>query len=156
MKKDKRVVELADLAVKQGSKTLMSDAVGMPDEQDEDFIRKLITIHEKMTDNALMRTVKASQQEFKLLSKYANDSNDATVNKDSRMTYDFELPYSFVQMVEKYYPTMFRDRKHYAWLKKLLKHLMVSPNANKDYRIKKVTTHAGNTRKTETKWRPNG
>lgn len=119
------------------TKGLMSDVIGMPDAKDEEFIRKLIAIHEQMTGGLLGYTIRESRREWDL-SKYASVHNDdATVNKASSMTYDMELPNSFVILVERYYPTMFRDRRHFRWLKRKLPGLMVKPNAKKaDKRIK--------------------
>lgn len=114
----------------------MSDAVGMPDAEDEAFIQKLIQIHEKMTGGALRQVLTRSRMEFDA-GKYGNLRNDdATVNKNSRMTYDFELPQSFVMLIEKYYPTMFRDINHYRWLKKKLPNLMIRPNNKKSKSVK--------------------
>lgn len=154
MKKDERIDAFLELAAKEGTtKSLMSDVVGMPDEKDKEFIRNLIQIHEKMTNGLLAYTLKQSREEFENYSKFATKGNeDAKVNQGSNMTYDFELPNSFVLLIEKYYPTMFRDRKHFAWFKKNLKGLMVRPNKKKDYRIKDYTTHVGGTRKSGTKY----
>lgn len=148
----KTFLEEAD---KRGSaKAMMSDVVGMPDDKDKEFIRNLVQIHERLTGGLLAYTIKASRTEFEAKSKFATKANiEATVSDESRMTYDFELPNSFVVMVEKYYPTMFRDRKHYAWFKKNLKGLMVRPNDKKDWRIKKATKFFGDSKSEETLWK---
>lgn len=129
MKKDARVEDFQNLARQKGTKkVLMSDVVGMPDQQDEEFIQKLIQMHEKMTGGALRKVLDYGRREFEA-GKYGNLRNDvALVNKGSNMTYDFELPGSFVFLVEKYYPTMFRDVEHYRWFKRKLPGLMIRPN----------------------------
>ena len=137
MKSDSRITGFNEFANLKGTKkALMSDVVGMPDQQDEEFLQKLIQIHEKMTSGALRRVLDHSRREFSA-GKYGNLRNDdAMVNKESNMTYDFELPNSFVMLIEKYYPTMFRDINHYRWLKKKLPGLMIRPNNKKSKSVK--------------------
>ena len=137
MKIDTRIEDFSDFAHKHGTKkALMSDVVGMPDQEDEEFIQKLIQIHEKLTGGALRRTIEHTRMEFDA-GKYGSLRNDdATVNKGSNMTYDFELPNSFVMLIEKYYPTMFRDINHYRWLKRKLPNLMIRPNNKKSKSVK--------------------
>ena len=116
---------------KHGKQGLMSDVIGMPDAEDEAFIANLIKIHEKMTGGLLAYTVREARREFEAGAKGSMRNEDATVNKSSNMTYDYEFPASFVAMVERYYPTMFRDREHFRWFKRKLPGLMVRPNSKK-------------------------
>ncbi len=119
-------------AAKVGTKKhLMSDIVGMPDKEDEDFIARLIVIHEKITNGLLGYTMRQARREFDAGAKGSVFNDGAIVNKETNMTYDFEFPASFVMLIEKYYPTMFRDIKHYRWFKKKLPHLMIRPNSKR-------------------------
>lgn len=119
-------------AAKVGTtKALMSDVVGMPDAEDEEFIQRLITIHEKITGGLLAHTLRESRKEFDAGAKGSLRNDSALVNKESNMTYDFEFPASFIMLIEKYYPTMFRDVKHYRWFKRKLPNLMIRPNSRK-------------------------
>lgn len=126
---DKFDPNLANMGTKQ-VKTL-GDAIGMPDAEDEAFIRNLITIHEKMTGGLLAYTLSEARKEFEAGHKGSVHNDDARVNKDSGMTYDYEFPNSFVTLMEKHYPTMFRDRAHYHWFKRKLPGLMIRPNTKK-------------------------
>lgn len=132
-KDDDRVADLFKAAEQAGStKNLMSDVVGMPDSLDEEFIRKLIAVYEKATGGLLRFTITQARAEFDALNAHKSTFNDeAVVSKDSNMTYDFELPLDFYQLVEKYYPTMFRDRRHFRWFKRKLPGLMIRPNTKK-------------------------
>jgi len=120
---------LLDHAASVGTnKSLMSDVVGMPDAEDEAFIQRLITIHEKITGGLLAYTLNESRKEFDAGAKGNLRNDTALVNKESNMTYDYEFPASFIMLIEKYYPTMFRDIKHYHWFKRKLPNLMIRPN----------------------------
>lgn len=119
--------DFLDEASKRGSSKTFSDAMGMPDDEDEEFIRKLIRQYELKSGGLLKFTIQQARKEFES-GKYGSLRNDnAVVNKDTNMKYVFELPQSFVDIIERYYPTMFRDKKHFAWFKKKLPALMVRP-----------------------------
>ena len=124
--------DLGGLSSKQ-LKTL-GDAIGMPDAEDEAFIQNLITIHEKMTGGLLAHTLREARREFETGAKGSLLNDTAMVNKRSSMTYDYEFPNSFVVLMEKHYPTMFRDVSHYRWFKKKLPGLMIRPNTKKGSR----------------------
>lgn len=124
--------EFLETADKLGSKkALMSDVVGMPDAKDEENIMKLIAMYDAVRPGMLNAVRNEARRQFEV-GKYGTTRNDeAVVNKDSSMTYDFELPSDFVHLIEKYYPTMFRDRRHFRWFKRKLPGLMVRPNVKK-------------------------
>lgn len=109
----------------------LGDVIGMPDEKDEQFIQNLIAIHEKMTGGLLAHTLREARMEFEVGRKGSLRNEDATIDKASGRTYDYEFPNSFVVLMEKHYPTMFRDIKHYRWFKRKLPGLMIRPNTKR-------------------------
>lgn len=116
-------------AGKNGGTKNMAGAVGMPDEEDARLLRELVTIYERKTNGLLGYTIREARREFEV-GRHGQLSNKfAVVNKQSALRYDFELPQSFVIVVEKHWPTIFQDRKHYAWFKKTLTALMIRPNS---------------------------
>lgn len=126
--KERTKILLTEAAKTGSTKTLMSDVVGMPDKKDEEFIEKLIKIHESITGGSLAHVMALARREFDAGAKGSMFNDGAMVNKESHMTYDFEFPASFVMLIEKHYPTMFRDVKHYRWFKKKLIRYMIRPN----------------------------
>lgn len=131
MKKNKKIessLEIAKEASRLGSdKLLMSDIIGMPDKEDEEILQNLIRIYEQKTNGLLGYTIRQARREFESGRHGSLLNTSANVNAQSNMRYDYEFPESFVRVVEKHYPTMFRDRAHYAWFKKKLPGLMVRP-----------------------------
>lgn len=114
-------------ASKRGGVKMMSDVVGMPDHEDEELLRQLISIYEQKTKGLLGYTLREARRQFEVGKFGSTFNQDATVNKKSNMHYDFEFPESFITVVEKHYPTMFRDKAHYAWFKRKLPGLMIRP-----------------------------
>lgn len=113
---------------KRGDMKSMANAVGMPDSEDETLLYQLIEIYERKTGGLLAHTIRNARNEFEVGNHGLSSNKFAVVNKQSAMRYDFEFPESFVHVIEKHWPTMFQDKKHYAWLKKKLYKLMVRPN----------------------------
>lgn len=112
-------------AAKHGGVKSMADVVGMPDQQDEEFLRRLVARYEEKTKGLLGFTVRQARREFES-GRYGRASNvGAVVNKQSNLRYQLELPESFVQIVEHFYPTLFTDKKHFAWFKSKLPGLMI-------------------------------
>lgn len=120
--------EFVGEANKRGSeKLMMSDVVGMPDAEDAALLERLVSMYEEKTGGLLGYTLRQARRGFEA-GRYGSTYNDkAKVSKQTGMTYDFELPESFVNIVEKHWPTMFRDKKHYAWFKRKLPQLMIRP-----------------------------
>lgn len=104
------------------SRKSLGQAIGLPDEEDVAFLTKLV---KKYQDQIIFLRNNA-RMEFGQ-GKYGR-TDDAMVNKDSTMTYDFELPPGFFKAVESHYPLMFRDVSHYRWFKNFMINYMIKPN----------------------------
>jgi hypothetical protein len=107
-----------------GFKTL-AGAVGMPDKDDWETIVKLINIFRKDSvkrygKDILVECISNAKKEH---IASAHDSGFMLVNKDSSMRHIFELPESFIHVIEKSYPLMFQDKKHFAWFSRNFKEL---------------------------------
>lgn len=121
---------------KPGAKKTLGKAIGLPDKVDEDFLMKLVADYERenpgwlafMRDNA-RKMMQAGKGINTSTSKGA--LTGAVVNKDTYMTYDFELPPSFHKKIEDHYPLMFRDVDHYRWFKRTFSALMIAPEGDK-------------------------
>lgn len=119
-------MDLGDITNKQ-YKTL-GDAVGMPDEVDKENIRKIILKFEREHPGeilAIIEYAKASSSaftnEFGLVS---GKSNSKGISSNS-LRYQMELPPDLHRKIEEYIPTIFSDKKHYAWFKKNFRELFL-------------------------------
>lgn len=97
-------------------------AVGMPDKDDWRNIVEMISVYRKESVrrygfDILTDCIATARREFaEFGGKYESRAPGFNlVNKDSNMRYHFELPGSFVRMIELAYPLMFKDKKHYHW-----------------------------------------
>lgn len=123
-----RSAELLEEANKNGGIKGMADAIGMPDEEDAFLLNRLVSIYESKTNGRIKYTLQQARLRFEI-GKYGSMRNEsAKVNSGTDMTYDFELPADFVSLVEKHWPTMFTDKKHYHWFKKKMIGMMIRPN----------------------------
>lgn len=107
------------------SRKSLGSAIGLPDEEDKIFLTKLVKKWEKQ----ISFTTNGARQAF-AEGKYGR-TDDAMVNKDSTMTYDFELPPGFFKAVESHYPLMWRDINHYRWFKQFMVNYMIRPNTKR-------------------------
>lgn len=113
------------------SKKSLGKAVGLPDKQDEDFLKQLIAKYETANPGWLAFMRDEARRQFEAGKKGSYRNQAGVVNKASNMTYDFELPPSFFKQIERYYPLMFKDIDHYRWFKKTFTALMVRPNVKR-------------------------
>jgi hypothetical protein len=111
---------LAEYNDPKKSKKSLGRAIGLPDKEDEEFLKRLVAKYEAENPGWLT---------------YIRNEG-GLVNKGSSMTYDFELPVTFYREVERYYPMMFRDADHYRWFKKTFIALMIRPNEKRKTRGK--------------------
>jgi len=122
MQKDKRVDDLLSEANKRGStKHLMSSVVGMPDEEDKRIIQKIIINYEDKKPGQITDSILEARQE----NKEGNKNSLNTTNKGSNSRLVLRLPEELAMQLQKYIPTLFRDKKHFEWFVKNFKHLMV-------------------------------
>lgn len=118
------------------SKKSLGKAIGLPDKEDEEFLKRLVSKYEAENPGWLTYIRNEARRRFSS-GKYGHDRNEgAIVNKGSTMTYDFELPVTFYREVERYYPLMFKDADHYRWFKKTFIALMIRPNEKRRTRGK--------------------
>lgn len=119
-------------AKKNGGFKSIGAAVGMPDNEDWDNIIKIIKVYraesvKRFGFDILADCINSARKEAAQYGgKYENKAKGFNlVNKDSNMRYHFELPETFVHVIERAYPTMFTSREHYAWFCKHFKELMI-------------------------------
>lgn len=126
---------LAEYNDPKSNKKSLGQAIGLPDKEDEEFILGLVKKYEAQNPGWLTYMRNEARRQFEA-GQYGNLRNEgAIVNKESTMTYDFELPPSFYKLIEGHYPLMFKNIDHYRWFKKTFSALMVRPNTKR--RLKK-------------------
>lgn len=96
----------------------IGDAVGMPDEQDRQQIRKMIDDFEQKHPGE----IKLHRDEA---SEHLKQLRTDVVGKKAGRRYALELPEPLYEQMEKYIPTLFRSKKHFTWLRKNFKELFL-------------------------------
>lgn len=110
------------------SRKSLGQAIGLPDKEDEEFLLRLIQRYEAQNPGWLAYMRNEARKQFEAGRHGSIRNEGAIVNKQTNMTYDFELPPTFYHLVEKHYPLMFRNVEHYHWFKRTFAALMVRPN----------------------------
>lgn len=111
-----RLSDLRKEALKAGGNKSMADAVGMPDEKDKAFLRRLIRRYDRNHPGLLAYTIQqARQDQFENSTTFKNISKYGLVDQVSSRRHIFEFPESLIATIEQYYPTIFRDKKHFGW-----------------------------------------
>jgi hypothetical protein len=107
-------------AVTNRGKADIAEAIGMPDEQDYEVLLKIIQKFEAKHPGLIKATLEAGRQDYYGGAHRGKGiwTGRTTVNKDSNMTYVFELPANLYYAIERIFPSMFRSKKHFAWFKK--------------------------------------
>lgn len=104
----------------------LGDVIGMPDDQDKTFIRGLILAYEKERPGWIKHTIDEARREQQAVNGPITKRTDfGLVDGHSARRHIFELPQGLVETIETYYPTMFREKKHFQWFVKHFKELMV-------------------------------
>lgn len=96
----------------------IGDAVGMPDDADRDYIRKLIDDFERAHPGEIKLHRDGASEHLKQL-------RTDVVGKKSGRRYAMELPEPLGLAMERYIPTLFRSKKHFRWLRKNFKELFL-------------------------------
>lgn len=96
----------------------IGDAVGMPDEQDREQIRKIIDDFEKKHPGEIKLHRDGASEHLKQL-------KTDVVGKKAGRRYALEIPEPLFFSLEKYIPTLFRSKKHFQWLRKNFKELFL-------------------------------
>lgn len=106
----------------------LGDAVGMPDEVDKERIRRIILKYEKQHPGEIGTIIeyakihsKAFTNEFGLVSGKGTTKGISS----NSLRYQMELPPDLHRQIETYIPTIFSDKKHYAWFKKNFRELFI-------------------------------
>lgn len=101
----------------------MADIVGMPDDQDKQNILIIIKKFEKSHPGELVHTIETARANFREqgfdVRKYG------VVNESASGRTLFELPAGLVAEIERAYPLMFKDKKHFLWFIKNFKALLI-------------------------------
>jgi len=124
-------------ADKKGLKS-MAGAVGMPDEGDWQNICQAIELFRKESVkkygfDQLVDCIANARNEHANNNggKYSNVYDSTNIaSKDSNLDYRFELPQELMFMIEKAYPTMFRDKAHFRWFSKKFATLSITGRYN--------------------------
>lgn len=101
---------------KREYKTL-GDMIGMPDDEDKKQITKIISSYDRKHPGEIVfhrDTARDSQ---------LNDFN--LIDKESNRRYLMELPPELFNRLEAYIPTLFREKKHFAWFCNNFPHLLI-------------------------------
>jgi hypothetical protein len=117
----------------KGSVKSLGDVVGLPDKEDWVNICNMISVFRKESVkhygfDILVDCIATGKRDYELNGgKYDGLAPGYNlVNKDSAMRYHFELPESFVHVIERAYPLMFTNKDHYHWFCKHFSELSIA------------------------------
>jgi hypothetical protein len=117
----------------KGNIKSLAGVVGMPDQEDWQNICSIISVYRKESIkrfgfDILVDCIASARKDYAQYGgKYESKAKGFNlVNKDSNMRYHFELPESFVHVIEKAYPLMFVDKNHYHWFCRNFSELRIS------------------------------
>lgn len=98
----------------------IADAIGMPDEKDYEVLLGIIQRFERKYPGLIKAAMEEGRRDFHdgIHRKNLTWKNDTVVNKDSHMTYAFEIPATLYMAIEQVFPSMFKSKKHLRWFKK--------------------------------------
>jgi hypothetical protein len=101
----------------------LGDAVGLPDEQDKEAIRRMILRYEKKHPGYIQGARDEAKREHQ--AQGGKTAEFGEVNKAARGRVLFELPEELYQSIYNSYPLMFSDTKHLRWFVKNFKELLI-------------------------------
>ena len=104
-------------------KSSISDAIGMPDDEDKRMIRRLILKYEKKHPGYIQHAINEAKREYK--AQGGKKQKFGEVNKEASGRIVFELPEELHHWIEQYIPSIFSDIKHFRWFVKNFKELLV-------------------------------
>jgi len=119
--------------MKKAEYKTLGDAVGMPDDQDKETLRKIMIKWDKAHPGVTDYTIKLAREEMEANSTTFKDVSDLGIVEKKGMSSTnraliFELPEGLVTELEKCIPTLFRERKHFAWFVKNFPELRIPKN----------------------------
>lgn len=104
----------------------LGDAIGMPDDVDKAFIRRIILEYERENPGLIKHAIDEARKDQSESSMAFDDKRKfGLVDKQSSRRHLLELPEGLMQQFERYYPTLFREKKHFTWFCKNFKELML-------------------------------
>lgn len=102
----------------------LADAVGMPDDEDYKYIKTLVEAFDRSHPGVLPSLRNHAREE-----SMAGKNDYGVVTKSSQnlqgYRYMLELPEPLLMKIEKYIPTMFSNKKHFAWFKQKFPGLLI-------------------------------
>lgn len=105
----------------------LGDAIGMPDDEDKQNIRRIINRYEKKHPGEMKTLIEYAQahsaafdNEFGLVS-----GKGGTGVSSNGVRYLMELPPGLHAKLEMYLPTLFREKKHFQWFVKNFPELLI-------------------------------
>lgn len=109
-------------AVDDNGKGDVANAVGMPDDKDYEVLLRIIQKYQKLRPGYLEQAVANGRADYGRgihhKKQIFDKSGRAVISKDSNMVYVFELPADLVRAIERFFPSMFKSKRHFAWFKK--------------------------------------
>lgn len=105
----------------------LGSLIGMPDDEDKANIRRIILKYEKQYPGRVQHSIAEARKELEqstggIWNKF---SDHGVVEQETYRARILELPEGLHQRIEKYMPSIFRDRKHLAWFIKNFPELLV-------------------------------
>jgi len=124
MKKDNTewLKDVSKAANEAGNVKSLGDAIGLPTVGDRDIIRRVLVQYEKAHPGEIKFHRDAARAR---LAESGKDTKFAVVDESSRRRYMFELPVEIGHFLEKSYPLMFSNKKHFAWFCKNFPELLI-------------------------------
>ncbi len=108
-----------------GNVKTLGDALGMPTEEDKEFLRKLLVEYERQRPGEIMAYIEAGKRDLAANGAWNGRQEFGVTGKQAHMRQIFNFPPTLAALIERYFPTMFRDKKHFRWFVKNFKWLML-------------------------------
>lgn len=102
----------------------LADAVGMPDDEDYKYIKTLIEAYDRAHPGELP-SLRDYARQNSMAGKNDYGIVQQTAQAPAGYRYMLELPEILLIKIEKYIPTMFSNKRHFAWFKKKFPGLLI-------------------------------
>lgn len=103
----------------------LGDAIGMPTEADKAFIRNLLIEYDRQHPGQIRAYRDDGKRELEMNGAFNGRQKFGVTGKQASMRMLFSLPPALAGAIERYYPTMFREKVHFRWFVKHFKELLV-------------------------------
>jgi hypothetical protein len=101
----------------------LGDALGMPSEADREFLRHLILKFEREHPGEIKAMRDGGRELLKINGAFNGRQKFGVTGKQANMRMMFNLPPILFGQIERYFPTMFREKKHFHWFCKHFKEM---------------------------------